>query len=182
VLFVAQGYGATSVAQIADQAGVALKTVYLAFPTKVDLLDKVIGVSLAGDDRPQPLRTRDWFQETLQAPPDRLLVLFAERTADLMARAAQVLLVAEAAADSDAAVRRRRAIARRSRRADIRLVAGALARKVPGLGEAEATDIMYTLAAAQNYAQLVLECGWSRARYLAWLSRTLQLVLLEPAS
>jgi AcrR family transcriptional regulator len=31
-LFVAQGYGATSVAQIADQAGVALKTVYLGVP------------------------------------------------------------------------------------------------------------------------------------------------------
>ncbi len=116
----------------------------------------------------------------MQAPPDRLLVLFAERTADLMARAAQVLLVAEAAADSDAAVRRRRALARRSRRADIRLVAEALARKVPGLDVAEATDVMYTLAAAQNYAQLVLECGWSRARYRAWLARTMRLALLEP--
>ena len=167
-------------AQIADQAGVALKTVYLAFPTKLDLLDTVIGTSLAGDDRPQPLRTRDWFHEAMQAAPDRLLVLFAERTADLMARAAQVLLVAEAAADSDAAVRRRRALARRSRRADIRLVAEALARKVPGLDVAEATDVMYTLAAAQNYAQLVLECGWSRARYRAWLARTMRLALLEP--
>ena len=166
-------------AQIADQAGVALKTVYLAFPTKLDLLDKVIDVSLAGDDRPQPLRTRDWFQETLQAPPDRLVVLFAEHTAELMARAAQVLLVAEAAADSDAAVRRRRVLARRSRRADIRLVAEALARKVPGLDVAEATDVMYTLAAAQNFAQLVLECGWSRTRYTAWLAGTVQRLLLE---
>ena len=169
-------------AQIADQAGVALKTVYLAFPTKLDLLNKVIGASLVGDDRPQPLRTRDWFQESLQAPPDRMLVLFAERTADLMGRAAQVLLVAEAAADSDAAVRRRRALARRSRRADIRVVAEALARNVSGLDVAEATDVMYTLAAAQNYAQLVFECGWSRSRYIAWLSRTLQLVLLQPVS
>jgi AcrR family transcriptional regulator len=165
-----QGYGATTMAQVAQRAGVALKTVYLVFPAKPALLDAVIGTALAGDDRPDSLRERGWFQETLLASADELVQLFALHTAELMERAALVLLVAESAADADPVIRHRRDVARHRRWADIRLVADALARHRPGLDVEAAADVMYTLAAAHNYAQLVGERGWTRERYVAWLA------------
>jgi AcrR family transcriptional regulator len=177
-LFLAKGYGATALAEVAQLAGVATKTVSLTFPTKLQLLNQVIGVALAGDDLPVPLRARDWHNEMMAAPPDRVLELFADNAAKLMERAALVLQMAEAAADSDPVVRRRRDQARQLRRADIRLVAEALASKVHRLDSAETTDVMYTLAAPQNYAQLVYECGWSRERYASWLNDTLRAILL----
>jgi AcrR family transcriptional regulator len=165
--------------QVAQGAGVALKTVYLAFPSKLDLLDQVIGVTLAGDDLPEPLRARGWFLEALTAPPHQLLAMFAANTAQLMARAARVLRMAEAAADSDPVVRRRRDDARRGRRADIARVADSLAGKAPGIDATKAADIMYALAAPQTYVQLVDECGWTPTQYVAWLTDTLRAILLK---
>ena len=157
----------------------ALKTVYLLFPVKPALLDTVIGTALAGDDRPEVLRDRDWFEATLAAPADQLLDRFALHTAELMERAALLLQMAEAAADSDLAIRARRDRARTQRLADIRLVAEALAGKDLGVDIDEATDVIYALAAPQNYTQLVVQRGWTRERYAAWLSRAVRCSLLR---
>jgi AcrR family transcriptional regulator len=165
--------------EVARRAGVALKTVYLAVPSKLQLLGEVIGVTLAGDDLAQPIRARSWSQETLVAPAHQLLELFAANTAHLMARAARVLQMAEAAADSNPSIRRRRDEARRARRAEIRLVAEALASEAPGIEVEKAADIMYALAAPQTYVQLVDECGWTPAQYVAWLTETLGAILLK---
>jgi AcrR family transcriptional regulator len=165
--------------EVARRAGVALKTVYLAVPSKLQLLGEVIGVTLAGDDLAQPIRARSWFHETVVAPPHQLLELFAANTAHLMARAARVLQMAEAAADSNPGIRRRRDEARRARRAEIRLVAEALASEAPGIEVEKAADIMYALAAPQTYVQLVDECGWTPAQYVAWLTETLGAILLK---
>ena len=45
--FVEQGYAATTMRQIAAEAGVAERTLYLAFPTKGALLNEVIGSAIA---------------------------------------------------------------------------------------------------------------------------------------
>ena len=41
--------------KIAAEAGVAEKTVYLAFPTKADLLNEIIRVGVRGDEDSAPL-------------------------------------------------------------------------------------------------------------------------------
>ena len=165
-LFVANGYGATSVPEVARKAGVATKTVYLAFPTKLELLNEVIGVALVGDFGPAPVRERDWFLVTVAAPPEELIDLFAQHTAELMSRAALVLQVAEAAADVDPAVRRRREQARSSRRADIRVIAAGLSRQAPQVDVLEAADLMYALAAPLNFIQLELSFSPARSGHL----------------
>ena len=67
-LFVERGYAATSVSDIAAEAGVTGRTVHLAFANKRALLDMAIGVALGGDDAPVMVRDRDWFRQTLEAP------------------------------------------------------------------------------------------------------------------
>src|SRR5690242_1682636 len=64
-LFVRQGYALTTMRQIAEEAEVAERTAYLAFPSKLDLFMEVIGVATAGDDQPIPIAERPEFQSAL---------------------------------------------------------------------------------------------------------------------
>src|ERR1700759_1137292 len=65
-LFEEHGYAATTVAAIAKEAGVASKTVYLAFETKSRVLRAVWDVVLKGDDAPAPVADRPWYVEVLE--------------------------------------------------------------------------------------------------------------------
>jgi AcrR family transcriptional regulator len=179
-LFVAQGYGSTSVGHIARHAGVAVKTVYLDFPGKPALLDAAIGNALGGDDTPIPLRDRDWFRAVQRAPADELLDLFAAQTVAIMERAAAIMQVAEAAGDADPAVRERRDMARQARWSDMRRIAAALAEEVSDLDADEVADSFYALASTHNYLALVSERGWSADRYVSWLARGLRAALSYP--
>src|SRR5689334_12952004 len=73
-LFVRQGYAATTMAAIAAEAGVALKTVYLVFETKNGVLRALWNVTLRGDDGDVPVAEQPWFRELLDEPdPERQL-------------------------------------------------------------------------------------------------------------
>src|SRR5262245_36196838 len=49
-LFVAKGYTATTIADIAREAGVAVQSVYKAGQSKAELLQAVVDLAVAGDD------------------------------------------------------------------------------------------------------------------------------------
>ena len=55
-LFEGQGYAATTMAAIAAEAGVALKTVYVAFETKAGVLRALWHLLLRGDQDDVPVR------------------------------------------------------------------------------------------------------------------------------
>src|SRR5262249_9230445 len=77
-LFERQGYAATTMGAIAGEAGVALKTVYLAFETKSGLLRALWHVLLRGDEDAVPVGERDWYREVVDEPdPARRLRLNA---------------------------------------------------------------------------------------------------------
>src|SRR5687768_5982220 len=57
-LFVAHGYAATTIQAIAEEAGVAVQTVYAVFGNKRELLRQLIESSITGDDEPQPITER----------------------------------------------------------------------------------------------------------------------------
>src|SRR6478752_5609481 len=80
-LFQKQGYAATTMAAIATEAGVALKTVYLAFETKSGVLRTLWNVTLRGDDGEVPIAEQAWYRETLDEPdPVRQLQLNARNS------------------------------------------------------------------------------------------------------
>src|SRR5262249_33052685 len=64
-LFLAHGYGSTSIRAIADAAGVSVPTVELAFASKPRLLKAAIDVAIAGDDRPVSMLEREWAVRAL---------------------------------------------------------------------------------------------------------------------
>jgi AcrR family transcriptional regulator len=94
-LFVDQGYVPTTLAQIANRAGVATRTVFVRFGSKVALFRRVIDRALAGDDQPIDLASRPPAQQAMTAPtlPQRLDAL-VELTVGIMDRTAALFDVA----------------------------------------------------------------------------------------
>jgi AcrR family transcriptional regulator len=183
-LFLRDGYAATTMSAIAREADVGERTVYLAFPTKPALLGEIITVAVRGGDEDAPLAARDAWQEVLAARGDQILPRLADAVEAILARTAPVLGVAEAAAASSPELAARRERGQRHMRSDYREVAEALDR-AGALADAVtpeyAADTIYALAGHDVYLRLTRECGWTGARYAAWLAGTLAAALTRRA-
>ena len=88
-LFERQGYAATTMAAIAAEAAVALKTVYVAFETKSGVLRALWHLLLRGDEADVPIGERDWYRQVVAEPdPERKLRLGAHNARLVKERAA----------------------------------------------------------------------------------------------
>src|SRR5215212_9319859 len=67
-LFEEQGYAATTMAAIAAEAGVALKTVYVAFETKAGVLRALWNLRLRGGSGDVPITEQRRYREVLEEP------------------------------------------------------------------------------------------------------------------
>ena len=182
VLFIRDGYAATTMDRIAEHARVAVQTLYYTFRTKGHLLCEVVEVTAAGDEDPAPVAQRGWVQDMLAATSgQRVLALAVEHGADIYVRAAPLWpAVAEATGDPHVA-RYWRGVAADRRAGQARLV-GKLAELGAlrvGLDEHRATDIVVVLFGHDVYRGLVGEAGWSVPEYKTWLLTTLARQLLR---
>src|SRR6266516_2727793 len=101
-LFEARGYAATSMNAVAADAGVALKTVYVAFESKSGLLRALWNMLLRGDEGEAPVGERAWYREVLEEPdPERQLRLTARNSRAVKLRIGAVIKVIHAAAPID---------------------------------------------------------------------------------
>jgi len=104
-LFDQRGYGATTMSAIAAEAGVALKTVYLAFETKSGVLRALWNRLLRGDDHEAPVAVREWYRKVLEEPdPERKLRLNAHNARVVKERAGVLLGIIRAASQVDPAI------------------------------------------------------------------------------
>jgi AcrR family transcriptional regulator len=183
-LFVANGFGATTIDQIAERAGVSRPTVFTAVGNKGTLLKEVRDLALAGDDEPVPLAERPEFREALDEPdPVRAVRFHARNMTAVNARSAALLEVMRGAADSEPGVRDLWATSERERLTAARSVVKSLQAKgglAPGLDAATAADLVWALMAPEAFVRLVGERGWSVARYQEWLGNSLAFHLLPP--
>src|SRR3954453_3994972 len=80
-LFENQGFAVTTMAAIAAEAGVALKTVYVAFETKSGVLRALWNLLLRGDEGDAPIAEREWYREVVEErDPERQLRLVARNS------------------------------------------------------------------------------------------------------
>ena len=172
-LFIRNGYVATSMAAIAKEAGVALKTVYLAFETKPGLLRALWHLRLRGDEADVPIGERQWYRDVIAEPhPERQLRLGAHNARLVKERAAKLMRVVRDAAgsDADSAALWRRIqddfLANQRAVVDTIEAKGALA---PGLDAARAADILWTLNHPRTYLLFLEERGWTPEEYERWL-------------
>jgi AcrR family transcriptional regulator len=185
-LFERQGYAATTMAAIAAEAGVALKTVYVAFETKSGLLRALWHLLLRGDEEDAPVADRRWYQEVLEEPdPDRLLRLTARNSRAVKERAGALMGVIRSAASTDADIAALWARIQADFHDNQRGIVKALhTRKAlrPGLGVARAADVLWTLNHPDLWLLLVGERGWTPAEWERWFTDVARSQLLVRAS
>lgn len=182
-LFLGQGFGATSVDQIAAAAEVSAPTVYATFGSKAGLLARVIDVAVVGDHDAVPLADR--AMTVVDGADTQGLRQFAAVAGFVRAineRVAPLIRVMEQAASVDPALQELRTKVIGAIRADCTLAVARYWRNVlrPGLSEDEAADAMAALISPAVYSTLTTDLGWSPDRYQQWLAHALPHVLLRP--
>lgn len=182
-LFLAKGYTATSLAEVAGAAGVARPTVFATFGSKAALLRQVLDEALAGDDAPVPVTQRSWFQPVWDAgTPAAVLDAYADVCVLIAARAARLFETVRRAADDSPEAGQLWQTLQDNRRAGATMVLehvltlGPLAQ---GLSPEQGIDVLWLFNDPALYAALVLDRGWAEATFRRWLADMMRQALLE---
>jgi AcrR family transcriptional regulator len=183
-LFERDGYAATTIARIAAEAGVAAKTVYLAFETKAGLLRALWHVRLRGDEADVPVGERSWYRDVIEeTDPRRQVALVAHGSRLVKERTGRLMRVIRDAAgvdpDIDVLWRRIQSDFHAHQHAIVEAVArnGALR---PGLDVDRAADVLWTVNHPEVWHLLVAERGWTGDEFEAWFAGAVHALLLTP--
>lgn len=170
-LFLEQGYAATPLREVAERAGVALPTLYAAFGNKRALLFAAFEAARHEAATNEP---------GLEVPIERERPLTAERIAHRVRLTreggAPVARIIDKAGAADPEVAELWLELQRDRHQRMTSLARALRRQRvlrPGLTVSDAADVLWTMTSNETYGLLVLDRGWSPARYERWLAETL---------
>lgn len=171
--FVARGYGATLLDQVAEQAGVAVQTVYFHFGNKRELLKQVMDVAAVGDDEPVPMLERPWVREIRQEPdPRRVIERWLAAGREILLRVAPLMRVMRGSVGTDPELAAQWATNQQQTRTAYGMLAELLAARDalrPGLDTGQARDIAFTIGNVETYLQFTDVCGWTTDE---WETRT----------
>lgn len=175
-LFTEQGYGATSIAKVAEAAGVAVPTVYASVGTKstllrmlLDRIDEEAGIGELASELHTATSAR------------RVLELEVRITRQLAERCGDIIATLHSAAGVEPELARAFAAGMERHRAGARATVGRLAtlgKLRANVSEDDATAIVATLCAPTTYASLTQEHGWTFDHCESWLNGTLRRQLL----
>lgn len=179
-MFGQHGFTGTSLAKIAERAGVSVETVKLA-GSKGALLLAAFDQAFAGKELPGTIHESDIGDELRALPPAQMLPQWVAFVADANARVARLWprVLDAAAGDADVAERLRRL--QDSRAKDMRAAIGFLrdvGRVESTLPDDELADSLSYVLAPEGYVRLVLECGWEMEAYRAWVVRAVERLIL----
>ena len=172
-LFRTKGYLATSIDDIAAEAGVARPTVFAAVGPKPTMLKLVVDHATTGDDAPIPVAERAWSREALDAEdPATSLRLHARNSRRICERVADLLRAVESAAAVDPDAAALWAALQQQRRTSMRTFVQSLARKTElRADDRTITETMWAMIPAL-YLRLVRDAGWPPDRFETWLGDT----------
>lgn len=182
-LFVRDGYSATSISAIAEEAEVAVPTVYASLRSKANILRAVVELTVRGDDAAVPLASRAAWQEVeRERDPRKQLALFAHVHREICDREGAIFAQLDAAAGADPEAAEWLAEQERLRYEIQARVARSLRRRKQlsrGLTIQKAADAIWTLASERTYLALVRDRGWNADDYERWLHEQLIAALLR---
>ncbi len=185
-LFVSRGFQGTTLKDVADTAGVGERTLYDGFGNKLGLLRHTMAMLTMGDesrvraaDRAEAIATRE------MEDPRQALAAHLKGATDLMNRAGDLLLVADALPGVDPGLARTvthgnqaayelslKLAQRFESRGELRV----------GLSAADAADIMFTLTSPGVFRTLRRMRRWSQRRYQEWVLATATRQLFDEGS
>lgn len=185
VLFLDQGYVATTLAQIAERAGVAARTVYVRFGTKAALFSRVVDHALVGDPEPVDVAHRPRARDAMTADTlaERIEAL-ADVSVGIAERAGQLF---EVAAESEGLEPELAEAAQAGRHATTQLCrsfwdhAAADGLLAKGLQPERLTVVTDVLLCADTVVHLRRAHGWSAAVHRSLIVDTLTALTRPPA-
>lgn len=182
-LFENHGYATTTMAAIAKEAGVALKTVYVAFATKSGVLRALWHLRLRGDEDDAPVQDRAWYREVLETgEPAKQLRLNAANARGVKERVGVILGVIRGAAQVDPDVDDLWTRIQSDFYDNQGAIVASLAAKGAlraGVDVTRGTDILWTLNHPDLWQLLVRERGWTPEAWEQWFAETASTQLLK---
>lgn len=182
-LFIGQGYGATTLEQVASRAGVAVQTVYFHFRNKRTLLKEAVDVAAVGDDEPVALLDRTWVDEArAESDPHRLLEIWVGHGRQIYQRIGPIMGVVRDAAVTDPEMAAQWDTNAEQRATAFRAMVCQLAERTPlRVPLDEAVDIVCALHGPEVYDVLVAR-GWTPQRWEGFVVDALAAALLPDAA
>jgi len=171
-LFSEQGYVGTTMAQVAEAAGVAVQTVYFAFNTKAALLSRAYQLAVGGEPEPRVPQEQPWYA-AMAVEPGILPALrhLVTGVGEIMRRVTPLYLIARVAADEDPDAARMMAVNQELRANGYKEALELLRAKAefrPGLTLERATDLLLLFVGMDAYDTLVNSRGWSHEEWVDW--------------
>lgn len=181
-LFAERGYARTTLAAIADQAGVSIETVQAQGPKRQLLEAALLRVTIG----------RDGYEPILETPEAAGLVEaatpaeFARAAAELMshnnAQMAGIWRAFSSAAADDPAVDQEWSSAMAGIRSDVAAVVALVAARGWTRTDVDSEELVasaWILVGVETFEKLTVRLGWSTDRYRSWLARSLQVLLFD---
>ena len=170
-LFLAHGYGHTTLSDVARAAGVSVETIHKSFGTKAVLLHRAWDITIGGDEQEIVFHERPEVR-AIRSEPDlaRRLMLHAAFSTRTARRIAPFQLMVQSAAGSDPAAAAMLEEMGRQRFAGIGIMAAEAARTGQlAVPEDECRDVIWSMTDGMLWHRLVNERGWSNDRFADWL-------------
>jgi len=173
-LFLAKGWTATGMRDIAAAAGVAVETVYAHFSSKRGVLRAVADIAAAGDDAPVSLSERQEFLAIGQGHRAARIGAAAQLLVAVQVRTAAIATLLRQAAPSDEEIAEMLRSTRERQRSDVATALELIVGRPPTVSE---RDGVWAIASPEVFLLLVEESGWTPDQYEGWVATTLERVI-----
>ncbi len=181
-LFLANGYGQTTISAIAEAAGVSVETIYKAFGGKPGLVRAMVAKGLEGAGA-VPAEQRSDEMQAAERDPRTVIRNWTRLATEVAPRTAPIVLLIRSAAGTDpdmagllAEVDDQR-LRRMEQNARTLYERHALR---PEITLEEARDVLWASSSPELFELLVLRRGWSADRFAAFQAALMIALLLPP--
>jgi AcrR family transcriptional regulator len=175
-LILANGYRATTIAAIAERAGVNVDSVYTLVGRKPTVLRELIEQSLSGTDHEVVAEERAHVKAMrAEKDPRKKLAIYARAVCETHERLAPLFIALRDASSTEPEAQEVWQQISNRRAANMRKLVGELGGRGglrAGLTIDEGADIVWATNSPELYVLLVVERGWTIDRYRRWLADT----------
>jgi AcrR family transcriptional regulator len=185
--FTERGYHDTTMAAIAERAGVAVQTVYLGFRTKSGLLEDLVGNAVLGRTRDgeigPPDQTEGWARALSEPDGTHALAIFVDMALPVYERTSAISDAGRSAYASDPYLAEWWVRSEALRLDGCVQIVQALSDHGSlreGLSVEEAADILATTLSPQSFLSFTVDRGWTVEHLASWLKDALPRMLVAP--
>lgn len=181
-LFLERGYAGTSIASIAQEAGLSVQTIYKVFGGKSGLVKAIYFRGLLGRGGDPAYERSDAMRER-EVDPRKIMRQWGALTAEVASVVSPIRLLMRSAALADPEMEGLVRETDEDRLERMRHHARFLKERGylrKGVTVGEATDVLWTCSSVEIYDLLVIQRGWPLARFANFVADFMITALLPP--